>query len=102
MPKSQLPACNFEKLFQRKIKSLKTFMVAERKRNDCFLSIERKRGDDNEFFYFALRSGMGNVLLSGRFTKEQTQLKVLEPQDNKKVITNKVSMNVSVLNESSQ
>jgi hypothetical protein len=48
-------------------------LIAEKKRDDCFLSIERKR-DDNTNYYFALRSGMGNVLLSGRFNKSQVDL----------------------------
>ena len=100
MPKTQ-PVSNFEKLFQRKVKHVKTFLVAEKKRDDCFLSIEKKR-DDNSFYYLALRNGMGNVLLSARFFKQESELKVLEPQENKKAIPNKVSMKVHVLNDSNQ
>ena len=67
MPKTQ-PVSNFEKLFQRKVKYVKTFLVAEKKRDECFLSIEKKR-DDNTFYYLALRNGMGNVLFTTKFNK---------------------------------
>lgn len=67
----------------------------ESKRDDCYLSIERKR-DDSQYHYLALRSGMGKVLLSARFDKDHADLKTL---DYSKKVNYKVQMKVKVLNE---
>ena len=96
MPKTQ-PASDFEKIFQRKIKHLKT-LTNESKRDDCYLSIEKKR-DDSQYHYMALRSTMGKVLLSARFDKSQADLKTI---DSGKKVNYKVQMKVQLLNESTQ
>ena len=67
----------------------------ESKRDECYMSIERKR-DDSQYHYLALRNGMGKVLLSARFEKSQANQKTIESS---KKVNYKVQMKVQVLNE---